>query len=990
MPRQSVTQPGFVSGELTPRLRGRSDIDQQARSAREITNFIVGVEGSAFRRPGTEFLGETKFRDQSVAFFPFQISPQIGYVIEAGDLYFRFWTLDGLLRDSGGLPVEVVTPYTFAQIEALRFAQDGFAAYIVHPNHAPRKLVRTSPTAFSLNAVAWLDGRAPLGPLNFSATTLTVSYTSWPTTVNVAASANVFTTDDVGRAIFVRDTGNKRAAYLTITAVTDAQNVVCSGGFRITNTAPAVSTEWALGLFSDGFGCNAIAFHEGRLWYGGFRRAPDVVAGSVSGSFENFEAVSPDPTVNDSANADKAITRRTTSGEINEIVWIASTTEVLILGTPGAEFILRPGVTGYLTPLEAVVRQTTRRGSSDVDPVVLDQSLYFVQRRRRNIRRFAYALESDGFQTTEATIFSSHLAQGGIRKMLYQQEPYSVLWAVMDDGALVGWTLEQQQQILGAHRQEVAGRLNDGAARVVAAEMLPGRCGCTDLVEVRGLGGGFDFHAADASWSFENDPISDTWDTTNAAAVVRRPSDLSYPTRGGYCAEFPADPATTFRTLVRTASISTLAGWNPALLGLNRTRARLTVRVARGATSATGEAIARLVSLDGSTPNGLDVAGQAFYAQITAGPEWTTLDTGWVLVPADTTSLRVDLRAATTSGADPLILWDDVRLSVEQIDLVDSQPRGLGEDRLMLAVRREVNGNPVTHVEFVSPPILPPEERTLDEEVYRRVELASYLDSHLLFRDRRALAPSGFVGTQPDIRTAGPHGFQAGNVVSLRGVRWRLPDGEIRAAGTYELLEVDAVTAPDRLTLLTSDGDPFDLAYLGLPPGVELLWRDAYLHRCVDRVSGLDHLEGEQVLLLLDGVEIGPLQVIEGAIDLPRKAAVVQAGLAYTSLLESREVEVQSRAGSTEAAPTRVHRVALRVLAGVGGEVRAGKDGAWQPVLTLDPAEPLTRPPRLLSGDAWVTTDGAWTDDATVTIRSNRAYPFEVLSMTAVAEANPL
>lgn len=990
MARQVVTQPGFVSGELAPRLRGRSDIDQQARSAREITNFVVGVEGSAFRRPGTEFLGETKFRDRPVAFFPFQISPQIGYVIEAGDLYFRFWTLDGLLRDTGGTPVEVATPYTAAQIEALRFAQDGFAAYIAHPDHAPRKLVRTSPTSFTLNAVAWLDGRAPLGPLNFSTTTLTVAYTSWPATVDVAASASLFTAGDVGRAIFVRDTTNKRAAYLTITAVTDAQNVVCSGGFRITNTAPAVSTEWALGLFSDGFGCNAIAFHEGRLWYGGFRRAPDVVAGSVSGSFENFEAVSPDPTVNDSANADKAITRRTTSGEINEVLWLASTTEVLIIGTPGAEFIMRPGVTGYLTPLEAVMRQTTRRGSSSVNPVVLDQNLYFVQRRRRHIRRFAYALESDGFQTADATIFSSHLAQGGIRKMLYQQEPYSVLWAVMDDGALVGWTLEQEQRILGAHRQEIGGVLNDGRARVIAAEMLPGRCGCTDLTEVRGLGGGFDFHRADPSWSFEDDPISGAWDTTNAAAVVRRASDPSYPTRGGHCAEFPAAATTTLQTLTRTAAVGGITGWNPALLGLNRTRARLTVRVARGATSATGEVSARLVSLDGATPNGLDATAQALYAQVSPGPEWTTLDTGWVLVPADTTALRVDLRATTTSGTDPLILWDDARLSVEQIDLVDAQPRGLGEDRLMLAVRREINGNPVTHVEFVSPPILPPDERTPEEEVYRRVELASYLDSHLLFRDRRALAPSGFVGTQPDIRTAGPHGFQAGDVVSLRGVRWRLPSGEVRAAGTYEVLEVGTVTAPDSLTLLTSDGDPFDLAYLGLPFGVELLWRDAYLHRCVDQVSGLDHLEGEQVLVLLDGVEVGPFTVTEGALDLPRRAAVVQAGLAYTSLLESREVEVQSRAGSTEAAPARVHRVALRVLAGVGGEVRTGKDEAWQPVLTLDPAEPLTRPPRLLSGDVWVTTDGTWTDDATVTIRSGRAYPFEVLSMTAVAEANPL
>ena len=476
MPRAVKFASGWSSGEWSPYLKTRVDLPQHPRSLRRCSNFIVTPEGALIRRPPTRYLGDTKFATGNVVFLEFTPNESVSYVVEAGDLYMRFWTEEGVVRDSSNNIIELVTPYTSAQVRDLAFAQDADVLYIVHPDHLPHKLRRTStaPT-FDLVPVEFANGRAPLDTMNTSATTITASGT-WPL-ITLTASASTFIAADVGRAIYLRDRVNKRGTYLRIDAVSSPTVATATGLFRTGNTTalPAATTEWALGLFSANRGCRAVTFHEGRLWYGGFSSAPDVLVGSVSNAFDNFETVSPDPADNDAANADKAITRRAGSGTVEAIQWLLSGSDVLMIGTAGAEFVLRPGVTGFLTPTEAAVRRATGRGSEpSVRAIRIDSQAFFVQRGGRKLRRVKYDLEQDGFVTEDASLLFSHMTQAGIRRVAYQQTPWSVLWFTDNQDRLFGVTIEGQQEVVGAHRHALGGGYQGRNARVCDIACVPG------------------------------------------------------------------------------------------------------------------------------------------------------------------------------------------------------------------------------------------------------------------------------------------------------------------------------------------------------------------------------------------------------------------------------------------------------------------------------------------------------------------------------------
>lgn len=65
-------------------------------------------------------------------------------------------------------------------------------------------------------------------------------------------------------------------------------------------------------------------------------------------------------------------------------------------------------------------------------------------------------------------------------------------------------------------------------------------------------------------------------------------------------------------------------------------------------------------------------------------------------------------------------------------------------------------------------------------------------------------------------------------------------------------------------------------------------------------ISGLDHLEGEDVAVLADGAVVSGLTVASGAITLPFAASLVHVGLPYTSDLELLGVQVADEIGSSE------------------------------------------------------------------------------------------
>ena len=95
-------QSNWTAGEISPDMYGRIEFGRYQNGAKRITNFTVLQQGGLRKRPGFRYIATVK-EGQSAApsIFPFEPSATEPYIVEAGNMYFRFYR-DGALLESGG------------------------------------------------------------------------------------------------------------------------------------------------------------------------------------------------------------------------------------------------------------------------------------------------------------------------------------------------------------------------------------------------------------------------------------------------------------------------------------------------------------------------------------------------------------------------------------------------------------------------------------------------------------------------------------------------------------------------------------------------------------------------------------------------------------------------------------------------------------------------------------------------------------------------
>lgn len=150
MTKAEVTYPDFSAGEISPRMWGRFDAKLFYNSGRRVENFIPQVTGPAHFRQGFMYAAETAGNNKARMHL-FKYSDELSFALEFTDQKLRFFRNDGIV-ESGGSPVEVVTPYTEDELFELKFAQKGVDVYITHPSHNPQKLTYSSPTSWAIAA----------------------------------------------------------------------------------------------------------------------------------------------------------------------------------------------------------------------------------------------------------------------------------------------------------------------------------------------------------------------------------------------------------------------------------------------------------------------------------------------------------------------------------------------------------------------------------------------------------------------------------------------------------------------------------------------------------------------------------------------------------------------------------------------------------------------------------------------------------------------
>ncbi len=218
MAKLKVIQTNLSSGELSPQAAGRVDIARYNNGAKRIRNVLSRTLGGGKKRPGTEYLAQTKDMTKASHLVPFIVSQTEAYMIETGATYARFFKPDGTQVLSGGSPLEIATPYSEAQAQEFDYAQSELGMYLFHGSIYPQLLKRFDTTNWDCSAAPFSS--IPFAEVgDYPAAILTLSAATVGTGRTVAAGAAVFLASDVGRAIIWK------TGIGVITAYTDTQNV---------------------------------------------------------------------------------------------------------------------------------------------------------------------------------------------------------------------------------------------------------------------------------------------------------------------------------------------------------------------------------------------------------------------------------------------------------------------------------------------------------------------------------------------------------------------------------------------------------------------------------------------------------------------------------------------------------------------------------------------------------------------------------------------
>jgi hypothetical protein len=484
----------FNGGEFTPLAKGRTDYNKYNNGLDLMQRFVPQIQGGATRCPGTLYVQPTKSNGQA-RLVRFVFSSGDAFMLEFGDFYLRFYRNRAPVESSPGVAYEIVTPYALADVPFLRFQQSRDVLYIAHPSYKPRKLTRASLLSWSFSTVDFLDG--PYLLTNSTATTLTPAATTG-TGVNITASSITgindgtgFQTTDVGRLIRIKHTTTW--GYAKITARTSTTIVVVD----IINPFGATTgvATWRLGEWSDTTLYPSLVFlFEDRLGWAASPVAPTTLNLSKTTDYENMAQTATDSTV----AADNALQLRINAKQQDPIRWVVDDERGLLVGTKGGEYVIRAAADG--SAMSAInypaARRATKHGSANVEPVEAGKAVLFVQTAKRKIREMAYQYEVDGFNAPDLTILAEHATKGNVAQMVYQQEPFSIVWTRLESGAMWGMTYDREQEVVGWHRHPMGGYYDSGAtdpAHVESIEVLPAPDGSQDdlwMIVARYIDGG--------------------------------------------------------------------------------------------------------------------------------------------------------------------------------------------------------------------------------------------------------------------------------------------------------------------------------------------------------------------------------------------------------------------------------------------------------------------------------------------------------------------
>lgn len=500
-------------GYVSPRIRGRIDLDFYKQSLDYLLNYVVTPQGELNFRTGSIYISSTK-DNKPARLVPFIYNTEQAYQIEVTDLFMRFYKDHGLITDTQKT-ITAITQAAAAQVTAaghgysigdpiffdgvIGMAQingmEGTVASVVDVNNFTVNINTTAFTAYSAGGtaakiiqIASPYTEAQLFEFDFTQTNNELyithkdyaprkltrsSHTSWTITAYAITSNPFGTTKAAAKVITgiskanpavvtsaAHGYANGEIVYIsTVIGMTEinkksftVQNVAANT-FELKDYDSSTNTAYTSGGTAEKFTAfsypSRVTLYDQRLVFAASDSFPTKMWFSQAGELDSFIL---------GTAAASALEFKVASDQANRILWMVGAESYLAFGTPGSEYRVSGGnSTDAITPLNVSVKPTSFNGSAAVRPIRLDSYVLYTQRNGRTIRSYEYNALQDGYTSPDRTLLAEHITKSKVKQMSYTAGSPNIIWAIRNDGRKIGLTFDPAQQVVAWHQHKTQG-----------------------------------------------------------------------------------------------------------------------------------------------------------------------------------------------------------------------------------------------------------------------------------------------------------------------------------------------------------------------------------------------------------------------------------------------------------------------------------------------------------------------------------------------------
>lgn len=504
-------------GYISPRMRGRVDLDFYKQSLDYLLNYIVTLQGEVNYRTGSIFVSSTR-NNNKARLIPFIYNTEQAYVIEMTDLYLRFYKDHGLITETpkaitaitkaaaaqvtiaghgfvigdpiyfdgvlgmhqingregtvasvvdannftvnintttystytaggtGAKIVQVASPYTEAQLFELDYTQTNDTMYIAHKSYAPYKLTRSSHTSWTHGTYTITSN--PFGTTKAATKTITGITKANPAVVTSAAHG--YANGDV---VYIEAV----VGMTEINKKTFTVQNVAANTFELKDYDSTLNTAYSSGGTAAKFTAfsypSRVTLYDQRLVFAASDAFPTKLwfseANSAAGKLDSFIL---------GTSATSALEFNIASDQANRILWMVGAETYMAVGTPGSEYRVSGGSADEaITPTNVSVKPTSFNGVADIRPLRLDSYVLFAQRNKKTVRSYEYDALRDGYTSPDRTLLADHIGKSGLKQFSYTAGTPNIIWAIRNDGRMLGLTFDPAQQVVAWHPHKTNG-----------------------------------------------------------------------------------------------------------------------------------------------------------------------------------------------------------------------------------------------------------------------------------------------------------------------------------------------------------------------------------------------------------------------------------------------------------------------------------------------------------------------------------------------------